>query len=91
MILLVPTFESWWGRALMLPPLGLPWSPECRQPQGMRLLPSARLGFAGLATPAALSLTASPWLRGCKEPAGGCNCVLNWATSVSSMPLRALP
>ena len=22
------TFERRWGRALMLPPLGLPWSPE---------------------------------------------------------------
>ena len=85
------TFERRWGRALMLPPLGLPWSPEWLQLQGMRLLPLARLGLAGLATPAAPSLTASPWLCGCKELAGGCSCALIWATSVSSMPLRVLP
>ena len=61
------------------------------QPQEMRLLPLARLGLVGLATPAAPSLTASLWLRGCKELAGGCSCALTWATSVTFMPLRVLP
>ena len=85
------TFERRWGRALTLPPLGLPWSPEWLQPQGMRLLPLDRLGLAGLATPAAPSSTVSRWLCGRTELAGGCSCALIWATSVSSMPLRALP
>ena len=85
------TFERRWGRALMLPPLGLPWSPEWSQPQGKRLPPLARPGFAGLATPAAPSLAASLWLCGWKELAGGCGCALIWGTSMSFMPLRVLP
>ena len=47
--------------------------------------------FSGLATPAALSSTASPLLRVYKELAEGWCCVLGWAMSVSSMPLRAMP
>ena len=54
------TFERRWGRALTLPPLGLPWSPEWLQPQGMSLLPLDRLGLAGLATPAAPFSTREP-------------------------------
>ena len=50
-------------RALLLPPRGPPWSPEWWQPQEMRLPPPACMGLAGLATPAAPSSTASPWLR----------------------------
>ena len=70
MILPALTFEGRPRRALLLPPVGLLWYLVWWQPQEERLLPSARLGFAGLATPAAASSTLSPWLRTSKEPAG---------------------
>ena len=70
MILPALTGEGRLRPALLLPPRRLPWWPVWWQPQEKRLPPSARSGFAGFATPPAVSSTLSPWLRACKEPGG---------------------